>query len=88
MLFQLEERKVETEGLLPLLSSIRYDNESSAQKQKYDLKYDRSIENIVRMDTITLEKKEKVEDTKMEEVQEDPSAENSLVDVLLSKNKK
>jgi hypothetical protein len=59
MLFEIEERKVETSGLLPLLSSIRADKEETAQKPKYTLKYDRSIENIIKMDTVILEPKPK-----------------------------
>ncbi|CAO3615200.1 unnamed protein product [Mucor hiemalis] len=58
MIFEIEERKIETTGLLPLLSSIRADNEEATSKQpKYTLKYACQTENIIKMDTVTLEPK-------------------------------
>lgn len=49
---------METTGLLPLLSSIRADNEDATSKQpKYTLKYACQTENIIKMDTVTLEPK-------------------------------
>lgn len=72
LLFEIEERKVETTGLLPLLSSIRADKEDATQKQqKYTLKYDCSIENVIKMDTVYLEPKVEAPKTVVHETEDD-----------------
>lgn len=75
LMFEMEERKVETSGLLPLLSSIRGDDSTTtsendnsetlavtaAKPQKYTLKYDCSTENIIKMDTVNIRPKQEPE---------------------------
>lgn len=82
MLFEIEERKMETTGLLPLLSSIRADNEDANSKQpKYTLKYTCQTENIIKMDTVTLEPKRAEKPTKVnDDANED---ETTTIDALL-----
>jgi hypothetical protein len=87
LMFEIEERKVETTGLLPLLSSIRGGNNDegensssnnnyeggalSSKPQKYTLKYDCSTENIIKMDTVNIKPKEQPEPQQEEQNQKD-----------------
>lgn len=57
MIFEIEERKTATTGLLPLLASMR-SNSDEGPKQRYTVKYACSTENIITFDVVTLKKKD------------------------------
>lgn len=57
--FEIEERKSETTGLLPLLTSIRSDTEEASKPQRYTATYKFSTETLVTMEPVTLLKKNK-----------------------------
>ncbi|KAI9256253.1 hypothetical protein BY458DRAFT_519509 [Sporodiniella umbellata] len=56
LLFEIQENKRETEGLLPLLSSMRAENET--KQSKYITSYFASTEKVVNCSAITLKHKE------------------------------
>jgi hypothetical protein len=57
MLFEIEERKTATAGLLPLLASMRSENDEGP-KQRYTVKYACATENVITLDAVTLRRKD------------------------------
>ncbi|CAO3687364.1 unnamed protein product [Rhizopus microsporus] len=69
LLFEIQESKRETTGLLPLLSSMR-SKDDDKKKQKYNLTFACSTEKMVHFDSVTLEPKmdaEAINEAKMKE---------------------
>lgn len=56
LLFEIKEKVHDTKGLLPLLTSMRTDDDAPKQ-QKYSLDYVCSTENIIKMETVTIKPK-------------------------------
>lgn len=57
LLFEIKEKVHDTKGLLPLLTSMRTDDDAPKQ-QKYSAEYFCSTENTIRMDTVAIRPKE------------------------------
>lgn len=53
LLFEIKEKVHDTKGLLPLLTSMRTEDDAPKQ-QKYSLDYVCSTENVIKMETVTI----------------------------------
>ncbi|KAK4511845.1 swr complex subunit [Mucor velutinosus] len=62
LLFEIKEKVHDTKGLLPLLTSMRTEDDAPKQ-QKYSAEYFCSTENTIRMDTVTIRPREPVKET-------------------------
>lgn len=56
LLFEVKEKVHDTKGLLPLLTSMRSENDAPKQ-QKYTTEYFCSTENTIKMDTVSIRHK-------------------------------
>jgi hypothetical protein len=74
MIFEIEERKTATTGLLPLLTSMRSDSDEGP-KQRYTVKYACATENVVTLDAVTL--KRKVDETTASQEQDSQKQDES-----------
>ncbi|GAN07873.1 hypothetical protein MAM1_0180c07377 [Mucor ambiguus] len=61
LLFEIKEKVHNTKGLLPLLTSMRTEDDAPKQ-QKYSTEYFCSTESTIRMDTVTIRPKEPVKE--------------------------
>ncbi|KAI8968898.1 hypothetical protein BDF20DRAFT_838886 [Mycotypha africana] len=58
LFFEIEERKADTSGLVPLLSSMRSTAEEGPKQQRYTVKYACQTENIVQLTPVTIKPKD------------------------------
>ncbi|KAL7308148.1 hypothetical protein PS15m_012038 [Mucor circinelloides] len=70
LLFEIKEKVHDTKGLLPLLTSMRTEDDAPKQ-QKYSVEYFCSTENTVKMDTVTIRPKAPEKEESKAEVTED-----------------
>ncbi|CEP11509.1 hypothetical protein [Parasitella parasitica] len=70
LLFEIKEKVHDTKGLLPLLTSMRTEDDAPKQ-QKFSLNYVCSTENIVKMDTVTIKPKTNQETKYVEDKEAD-----------------
>ncbi|KAI8640501.1 hypothetical protein BD408DRAFT_369832 [Parasitella parasitica] len=66
LLFEIKEKVHDTKGLLPLLTSMRTEDDAPKQ-QKFSLNYVCSTENIIKMDTVSIKPKVAKETNVMED---------------------